>query len=55
MRPFNQTCGWKPYRKLSPTRMAEASPLANNDSAYGKAQGRRTEMNNVASKRVAGL
>ena len=29
---LQQACGWKPYRMLTPTGMAEADPLADNHS-----------------------
>src|SRR6476646_8453993 len=38
---LQQHCGWKPYRMLTPTGMAEADPLADNTTDYGKAQNRR--------------
>lgn len=50
-----QTCGWKPYRMLTPTGMSEADPLANNDTYEGKAQNRRVAVNVLVSKGLDGL
>ena len=50
-----QACGWKPYRMLTPTGMAEADPLASNDSVEGKAQNRRVAVNILVSKGLDGL
>ncbi len=50
-----QACGWKPYRMLTPTGMAEADPLATNDSDEGKAQNRRVAVNILVSKGLDGL
>ena len=47
---LQQACGWKPYRMLTPTGMAEADPLASNDTAEGKAQNRRVSVNILVSK-----
>lgn len=52
---LQQACGWKPYRMLTPTGMAEADPLADNESAAGKAQNRRVAVNILVSKAVDGL
>lgn len=52
---LQQRCGWKPYRMLTPTGMAEADPLANNDTAAGKAQNRRVSVNILVSKGLDGL
>ena len=50
---LQQACGWKPYRMLTPTGMADADPLASNDTADGKAQNRRVSVNVLVSKAVA--
>jgi OOP family OmpA-OmpF porin len=52
---LQQKCGWKPYRMLTPTGMAEADPLASNDTEAGKAQNRRVSVNILVSKSVDGL
>ena len=52
---LQQACGWKPYRMLTPTGMAEADPAAPNDTAQGKAQNRRVAVNILVSKSVDGL
>jgi outer membrane protein OmpA-like peptidoglycan-associated protein len=52
---LQQACGWKPYRVLTPTGMAEADPLADNSTAEGKAQNRRVSVNVLVSKSVDGL
>ncbi len=52
---LQQQCGWKPWRMLTPTGMAEADPVADNDTAYGKAQNRRVAVNILVSKSVDGL
>jgi len=52
---LQQACGWKPYRMLTPAGMAEADPLAGNDTPYGKAQNRRVAVNVLVSKSVDGL
>ncbi len=52
---LQQACGWKPYRMLTPTGMAEADPLASNDTAMGKAQNRRVSVNILVSKSVDNL
>jgi outer membrane protein OmpA-like peptidoglycan-associated protein len=49
---LQQACGWKPYRMLTPTGMAEADPLASNDTEAGKAQNRRVSVNVLVSKSV---
>jgi len=50
-----QACHWKPYRMLTPTGMAEADPVASNDSPDGKAQNRRVAVNILVSKGLDGL
>ncbi len=52
---LQQACGWKPWRMLTPTGMAEADPLASNDTAAGKAQNRRVSVNILVSKGLDGL
>lgn len=52
---LQQQCGWKPYRMLTPTGMAEADPVADNSTANGKAQNRRVAVNILVSKSVDGL
>lgn len=52
---LQQACGWKPYRMLTPTGMAEADPLASNDTVEGKAQNRRVAVNILVSKSVDGM
>lgn len=52
---LQQACGWKPYRMLTPTGMAEADPLADNETPEGKAQNRRVAVNILVSKAVDGL
>lgn len=52
---LQQVCRWKPYRMLTPTGMAEADPLADNETAEGKAQNRRVAVNILVSKAVDGL
>jgi outer membrane protein OmpA-like peptidoglycan-associated protein len=52
---LQQSCRWKPYRMLTPTGMAEADPLASNDTAEGKAQNRRVSVNVLVSKGLDGL
>ncbi|MGB5076056.1 MAG: OmpA family protein [Sphingorhabdus sp.] len=52
---IQQACGWKPYRMLTPTGMAEADPLASNDTVDGKAQNRRVAVNILVSKGLEGL
>ena len=52
---LQQACGWKPYRMLTPTGMAEADPLASNDTVQGKAQNRRVSVNVLVSKGLDGL
>lgn len=52
---LQQACGWKPYRMLTPTGMAEADPLADNMTPEGKAQNRRVAVNILVSKAVEGL
>lgn len=49
---LQQACGWKPYRMLTPTGMAEADPAASNDTPEGKAQNRRVAVNILVSKSV---
>jgi outer membrane protein OmpA-like peptidoglycan-associated protein len=52
---LQQQCGWKPYRMLTPTGMAEADPLADNTTAEGKAQNRRVAVNILVSKGLDGM
>jgi OmpA-OmpF porin, OOP family len=52
---LQQACHWKPYRMLTPTGMAESDPLADNDTAAGKAQNRRVSVNILVSKGLDGL
>lgn len=52
---LQQACGWKPYRMLTPTGMAEADPMASNDTADGKARNRRVSVNVLVSKALDGL
>ncbi|WP_228242435.1 OmpA family protein [Porphyrobacter sp. GA68] len=52
---LQQQCGWKPYRMLTPTGMAEADPLADNSTEEGKAQNRRVAVNILVSKSVDGM
>jgi len=52
---LQQQCGWKPWRMLTPTGMAEADPAADNTTAYGKAQNRRVAVNVLVSKSVDGM
>lgn len=52
---LQQACGWKPWRMLTPTGMAEADPAADNSTAEGKAQNRRVSVNILVSKSVDGL
>ena len=52
---LQQNCGWKPWRMLTPTGMAEADPAADNTTEYGKAQNRRVAVNILVSKATEGL
>ena len=52
---LQQACSWKPYRMLTPTGMAEADPLASNETIAGKAQNRRVAVSILVSKSVDGL
>lgn len=52
---LQQACGWKPYRMLTPTGMAEADPTADNSTEEGKAQNRRVAINILVSKSVDGF
>lgn len=52
---LQQACGWKPFRMLTPTGMAEADPLADNETPEGRAQNRRVAVNILVSKAVDGL
>lgn len=52
---LQQACHWKPYRMLTPTGMAEADPLADNQTPEGKAQNRRVAVNVLVSKGLDGL
>ncbi|MEM9055155.1 MAG: OmpA family protein [Pseudomonadota bacterium] len=51
---LQQSCGWQPWRMLTPTGMAEADPAASNDTAAGKAQNRRVSVNVLVSKALEG-
>ncbi len=52
---LQQVCGWRPYRMLTPTGMAEADPVADNETRHGQAQNRRVAVNILVSKAVDGL
>jgi outer membrane protein OmpA-like peptidoglycan-associated protein len=52
---LQQACGWKPYRMLTPTGMAQADPLADNNTYEGKAQNRRVAVNVLVSKGLDGM
>lgn len=52
---LQQACGWKPYRMLTPTGMAEADPAADNSTPEGKAQNRRVAVNVLVSKGLDGM
>ena len=52
---LQQKCGWKPYRMLTPTGMAESDPMADNSTPEGKAQNRRVAVNILVSKSVDNL
>lgn len=52
---LQQQCGWKPYRMLTPTGMAEADPMADNSTPEGRAQNRRVAVNVLVSKSVDGM
>jgi OmpA-OmpF porin, OOP family len=52
---LQQQCGWKPFRMLTPTGMAEADPAADNMTEEGKAQNRRVAVNILVSKAVDGF
>lgn len=52
---LQQQCGWAPYRMLTPTGMAEADPLADNETEAGRAQNRRVSVNILVSKALDGL
>ena len=52
---LQQQCGWKPWRMLTPTGMAEADPVADNTTEYGKQQNRRVAVNVLVSKSLDGL
>jgi outer membrane protein OmpA-like peptidoglycan-associated protein len=52
---LQQACGWKPYRMLTPTGMAEADPAADNSTPEGKAQNRRVAVNILVSKGLDGM
>jgi outer membrane protein OmpA-like peptidoglycan-associated protein len=52
---LQQACRWKPYRMLTPTGMAMADPLADNETPEGKAQNRRVAVNVLVSKGLDGL
>src|SRR3546814_7159880 len=48
---LQQACGWKPYRMLTPTGMAEADPTASNDTVEGKAQNRRVAVDGQVGRK----
>lgn len=52
---LQQACRWKPYRMLTPTGMAEADPVADNNTPQGKAQNRRVSVNVLVSKGLDGI
>ncbi|MDT9600234.1 OmpA family protein [Sphingosinicella rhizophila] len=52
---LQQACGWKPYRMLTPTGMAEADPVADNETFEGKSQNRRVAVNILVSKGLDGI
>lgn len=52
---LQQECGWAPYRMLTPTGMAEADPLADNETVECMAQNRRVAVNILVSKAVDGI
>ena len=52
---LQQACGWKPYRMLTPTGMAESDPAADNSTEQGKAQNRRVAVNILVSKGLDGI
>ena len=52
---LQQQCGWEPYRMLTPTGMAQADPVADNSTDYGKQQNRRVAVNILVSKAVDGM
>nr|WP_225899623.1 OmpA family protein [Croceicoccus gelatinilyticus] len=52
---LQQACGWKPYRMLTPTGMAESDPAADNETEAGKAQNRRVAVNILVSKGLDGI
>lgn len=52
---LQQACHWMPYRMLTPTGMAEADPLASNETDEGKAQNRRVSVNILVSKGLDGI
>lgn len=52
---LQQVCKWKPYRMLTPTGMAEADPLADNETPEGRAQNRRVSVNVLVSKGLDGM
>ena len=52
---LQQACHWKPWRVLTPTGMAKADPLADNNTPEGRAQNRRVSVNVLVSKATDGL
>ncbi|TNE33662.1 MAG: OmpA family protein [Alphaproteobacteria bacterium] len=49
---LQQKCGWKPWRMVTPTGMAESDPAADNSTPEGRAQNRRVSVNILVSKAV---
>ena len=47
---LQQECGWKPWRMMTPTGMAESDPAADNSTPEGKAMNRRVSVNILVSK-----
>jgi len=52
---LQQKCGWKPWRMLTPTGMAESDPMADNSTEEGRRQNRRVSVNILVSKSVDGM
>lgn len=51
---LQQECDWAPYRMMTPTGMAESDPMADNETAAGRAQNRRVSVNILVSKALDG-